>query len=234
MSAVTNPATIASLTAGLFRARRPRTGQRVHRNSFHEGEKEVRPWHQHNTFADSEHNARMRAAEEFDDRTKQPGKRNGALGYVALKVYRAMLRLRSRKTGRLDPTYGQLADRLTLSRSAVFRAVQRLKQHGFLDWVRRTRPVDDPEPDGQYNEQISNAYILELRGAAAALVGMILRRPTEKMRQIADAKRRKAESDALSDEEFVASVADPELRSIIARGLRVGSANPPTPITDTL
>jgi hypothetical protein len=230
-AARTSPETLQALTAGLFRNRRPRTGQKVHRCSYHEGERETRPWLQHNTFEKSEHNARMRAAEEYDRATRAPGKRNGALGHIALEVYRLLLRLRGRKTGRLDPTYAWIAGQLCRSRSAVFRAMKRLKQFGFLDWLRRTRPVEDPEPDGQYVEQISNAYFLELRGAAAELVGRMLRRPSAKLRQVLDERRRDAKLAEADSADLVAGVSDPALRRSLERMLeKVEGANPPRPI----
>lgn len=226
---------IAAIRDDIFRARRPRTSQPVHRNSYHAGEREVRPWRQHNMFAATEHNARMRAAEEFDDLTRMPGRRNGALGHIALQVYRRLLRLRGRKTGRLDPTYAWLAAELNRSRSAVFRAMTRLKEHGFLDWLRRTQPVEDPEPDGQYVEQISNAYVLELRGVAAELVRRITRRPSEKLRRVIEEKRR-ALREAMPIEALLAAVVDDELRSVLKsfNEVLLESANPPRPIKDSM
>ncbi|HEX8402212.1 MAG TPA: replication protein A [Allosphingosinicella sp.] len=244
-AARTSPESLQALSAGLFKDRRARTNQRVHRASYHEGEREGRLWRRHNTFADAEHNAWMRAAEELDDATRTTGKRNGAIGDIGLRVLRFMLRLRNRKTGRLDPSYAWLAAQINRSKSAVCRAVQRLKALGFLDWLRRTRPVEDPEPDGQYVKQISNAYLLELRGVAAEMVGRILRRPTEKMRRIVEEKQRadRDRADASrSATDVAAETADPDLRAILlsmastidARESKDQGAIPPEPINDTL
>ena len=224
--------------AGAARRHQPRTGQQVHRYSYHEGERETRPWLQHNTFADSEHNARMRALEEFERSTRRRGRRNGALGHIALEVYRFLLRLRNRKTGRLDPSYDWIAKQLNRSRSAVARAIRRLKDANFLDWQRRTRPVEDPEPDGQYVEQISNAYFLTLREGAAELVRRVLRRPTEKMRRIAEEKRRAAErraDEAKPDEQLLSGIVDPYLRKALERlSAKLEGASPPGPINSAL
>jgi predicted transcriptional regulator len=210
---------------------RPRTGQHVWRNSYHEGEREFRPWLQHNTFDNSDHNPRMRALEEVERSTRQKGRRNGALGHIALEVYRLLLRLRDRKTGRLDPSYDWIARVLNRSRSAVARAIARLKLAKFLKWQRRTRPVDDPEPGGQYVKQISNAYILELEGDAADLVRRIQRKPTGAMQRAMEAQRREAELAHKSTPELLTGIVDPELKKTLERlFLALGGANPPGPI----
>ncbi|MFV0625222.1 hypothetical protein ACBY01_14585 [Sphingomonas sp. ac-8] len=172
--------TIRATRARLTKQRdRARTGQFVRRDSYHQGEREMRRWGECNTFSRGENNARMRAAEAFDHETKRPGARNGDLGHVALEVLRFMLRLRAHKTGRLDPSYGWMAQQLRRSRSTVIKAIARLKRHGFLDWIRRTRPVPNPRPGGQYVEQISNAYFLSMPAKAAAAVGRMTRAAAE-------------------------------------------------------
>jgi outer membrane receptor protein involved in Fe transport len=65
---------------------RARSGQPVRRNSQNAGGAEVALWRAHNMFSTTEHNARMRAAEEFDHETKLPGKRNGALGAIGYAI----------------------------------------------------------------------------------------------------------------------------------------------------
>lgn len=235
MSCVTTSSPLADAAAGLFQSARSRTGQRVRRDSQHEGGREQRLWRQHNRFADSEHNARMRAAEEFETATRKPGRRIGQLGHVALEVYRFLLRTRSRKTGRLDWSYRQIADALRRSRSAVGEAIARLKAAGFLGWVRRTRPIDDPEPDGQHTEQIPNAWTLDLRDRAAELVGRLLRRPTQAQSRAADDRARHARAAATPPEQLVDEVRDPALRAVLCGVLdRITGANPPDGHSDTL
>jgi predicted transcriptional regulator len=210
---------------------RPRTGQHVWRNSYHEGEREFRPWLQHNTFENTEHNARMRALEELERSTRQKGRRNGVFGPVALEVYRLFLRLRNRNTGRLDPSYDWIARVLNRSRSAVGRAIARLKAAKFLTWIRRTRPIDDPKPGGQYVQQIPNAYILELAGHAADLVRRIQRKPTGAMQRAMDALKRDAELAHKSTPELLTGIVDPELKKTLERlFLSLGGASPPGPV----
>jgi hypothetical protein len=233
-SASTNTRLIAGQLSGLFRSHRPRTGQHVRRNSYHVGERETRAWVQHNTFRSDEHNARMRAAEKLERETKAPGKRNGALGYVALDLLRFLLRLRNRKTGQLDPSYAYLAKELNRSRSAIVAAAHRLKQHGFLDWIRRTQLVEDPASD-QYVQQIPNAFLLTLPRKAVELIGRVMRRPTEQQRRKAEEAARRQRINQVPSEDEIAAIADPELRelNLRARAL-VESASPPSGHNDTL
>jgi DNA-binding Lrp family transcriptional regulator len=208
---------------------RVRTGQPVRRNSHNAGGAELSLWRAHNMFPRDENNARMRAAEEFEHETKLPGRRNGAVGAIGLKVYRYLLRLRGKKDGRLDPTIRWIADQVHHSRSAVAEALKRLKEHGFLDWIRRCQPIEDAEPDEQQTEQIANAYILPLPASASERVRRMLRRPSEFVRAVAEKLARQRKLDTSTVDEVIAEVQDPELRALLAN-LRVGveSANPPS------
>ena len=112
----------------------------------------------------------MKAAEFYDRRHKEPGKRNGPLGHVALEVLRELYRLVDYKTGRLDPAITTICEAIKRSKQAVVDALKRLKDHGFLDWVRRSEPIDDAEGAGPRVRQISNAYGFSLPKYAAAWV----------------------------------------------------------------
>lgn len=214
---------------------RARSGQPVRRNSHHAGGAEVALWRAHNMFPKTEHNARMRAAEEFEHETKLPGRRNGALGAIGLKVYRYLLRLRGKKNGRLDPTIRWVADHVHHARSAVAAAMKRLKDHGFLDWIRRCQPIEDAQPDEQQTEQIANAYILPLPATASERVRRMLRRPSEFVRAVAEKLARQRKLDTSTVEEIIGEVQDPGLRAILARiRASVDSANPPGGQTVTL
>lgn len=219
----------AALDAGA-RTSRTRTGNPVHRHSFYAGERELRRWRAANTFSRSENNARMAAAEQFDKSTRRAtvGAKNGALGHVALEVYRLLLRLRALKGGRLDPSIKWLATQLDRSCGAIHRAITRLRDNGFLDWSRRTVPVPDAPPGEPQIKQISNAYFLELRDTARAvtstLVRRILRRPTDAMKRAAEAADRDRRTDAFAampDHEkaaaITAGIADPEYAALLTR-----------------
>lgn len=149
-----------------------RTGQPVRCSSYDVGEREVFLWRE---IDPSEINARIRAAEVYDRGSKLPGRRNGALGHVAIEVLAALYRLVDYKTGRLDPAIDTICLRVRRARSAVVAALARLKEHGFLSWIRRTEPTGN-KGAGPQVRQISNAYVFGLPKSAAAFVGRLLRR----------------------------------------------------------
>ncbi|WP_267382630.1 replication protein A [Sphingomonas sp. GC_Shp_6] len=207
----------------------------MRRNSRNAGGAELALWRKHNMFPKTEHNARMRAAEEFEHETKLPGRRNGALGAIGLKVYRYLMRLRGKKSGRLDPTIRWIADQVHHSRSAVAAALKRLKEHGFLDWIRRCQPVEGAQPDEQQTEQIANAYVLPLPASAAERVRRMLRRPSEFVRAVAERLARQRKLETSTVDEVIGEVQDPALRAILARvRASVDSANPSSGQTEAL
>jgi hypothetical protein len=144
-----------------------RTGQKVHRNSRKAGTCERELW---SSFNPKERAARMRAAELFDRKHKQPGQRNGPLGHVALEVLREMMRIVDFKTGRLEPSLKYLAKELNRSISTIHDALGRLRKHGWIAWERRYEPLEDPDPFGPQVRQVTNAYALTLPHDAAGKV----------------------------------------------------------------
>jgi hypothetical protein len=111
------------------------------------------------------------AARRYELATRAAGRRNGALGHVALELLELLGHLVSFKTGRLEPSVAFLMDRLKRSRDAVVRALQALQAHGFLDWLRRYEPTGR-EGRGPQVRQVSNAYRLVLPPRAARLLGV--------------------------------------------------------------
>jgi DNA-binding Lrp family transcriptional regulator len=231
-----DPIAIVNKVAGaLSGTNRKRTNQPVRRNSHNAGGTELGLWRTHNMFPKTEHNARMRAAEELEHETKLPGKRNGAIGAIGLKVYRYLLRLRGKKNGRLDPTIRFIADQVRHSRSAVAAALKRLKDAGFLDWIRRCQPIENAEPDEQQTEQIANAYFITTPAMAKEHVRRMLRRPSEFVRAVADKVLRQRKVDTTEVVDIIAEVRDPALRAMLDRArAAVDSANPSSGQTEAL
>ena len=153
-------------------SKRQRTFQPVRRSSFHRGEREEHVWRR---FAGSKAQARqlvalrMKAAENYDRRGKQPGQRNGPLGHVAIEVLRALYSVIDYKSGRLDPSIDWICEKTKRARAAVVAAMARLKQHGFLDWIRRTEPVKN-DGAGPQVRQITNAYWFSVPKAVAGWI----------------------------------------------------------------
>jgi hypothetical protein len=154
-------------------AKAHRTGQPVRRNSYRVGEREGRYW---SKFNKGERNARMRAAEEYDRKHKEPGKRNGPLGHVALEILREMMRRIDFKTGRLDPSIDTLATKLRRSPTTIVNGLARLRDHGWLNWIRRFEPIENPDDFGPQVKQVSNAYWFGLPKEAADMVRRLMGR----------------------------------------------------------
>lgn len=210
------------------RPNRPRTFQPVRRYSKNAGEYELRRWKRENMFPRSENNARLTHLESVMLSTKMAGRRRGLVGHVELEVYRFFLRRRGRLNGRLDYAIDTIAKEIRRARSAVINALARLKDLKFLDWQRRTAPVEDPEPGGQYVQQITNAYFLTMPASAIALVRRIMRRPSEESRRAEQHRQFLDQWNALTPEEQLEQVSDPGLRETFERmRAKLGGASPP-------
>ncbi len=148
-------------------ASRKRTGQPVRRHSRAAGRCEGLFWRRTNR---QEMSQIVLAARRYELATRQPGARNGALGFVALEVIELLSRRIDYRTGRLDPSLDYLMRTLRRSRDAVVRALQALRLHGFLDWLRRYEPTGN-EGRGPQVRQTSNAYRLLLPQKARQWLG---------------------------------------------------------------
>ena len=159
---------------GVVRGKATRAFQPVRRNSYYAHDRRAtalwRPLASNKQKAREQIALRMKAAEFYDRHHKEAGKRNGPLGHVALEVLRELYRLVDYKTGRLDPAIATICEAIKRSKQAVVDALKRLKDHGFLDWVRRSEPIDDAEGAGPRVRQISNAFGFSLPKYAAAWV----------------------------------------------------------------
>jgi len=78
------------------------------------------------------------------------------------------------RTGRLEPSIDYLMRKLKRSRDAVMRALARLRQHGFADWLRRFERVERDGP-GPRMRQVSNAYRIALPARPAGLLAPVVR-----------------------------------------------------------
>lgn len=152
-----------------------RTYQPVRRNSRAAGREGVfwRP------VTRKEVEAIILAAEKLELATKRAGRgkghRNGALGAVAIEILRLFQNVVDFRTGRLDPSIDYLMDRLQRSRGAIVAALKALRDHGFLDWLRRYVPTGGQGARGPQVQQTSNAYRLSLPQRAKAMLGRYYR-----------------------------------------------------------
>ena len=147
---------------------------RLHRNSHRAGTCEGTFWR---STTRQEVQRIIRAAQRYELHGRNPGRRNGPLGSIALEILALFGNLVSFKTGRLDPSLDWIMDKLKRSRDAVVRALKALRDHGFLDWLRRFEPTPN-EGRGPQVRQVSNAYRLFAPKRALALLGRWSGRPS--------------------------------------------------------
>ncbi|TNC46478.1 helix-turn-helix domain-containing protein [Rubellimicrobium rubrum] len=117
------------------------------------------------------------AAKRYELAGRAPGRRGGPLGHVGLEVLELLANLVSFRSGRLEPAITYLMQRLKRSKDAVVRALAALREHGFLDWLRRHERVELVDGPGPRVRQVSNAYRLSLPPRAARLLGHLLSDP---------------------------------------------------------
>lgn len=111
------------------------------------------------------------AARRYELVGRGAGRRNGPLGHIALEVLELLTNLVSYRTGQLDPSVSYLMGKLRRSKDAVVRALAALRDHGFLDWLRRYEPTGC-EGRGPQVRQVSNAYRLKIPPRALQLLGL--------------------------------------------------------------
>ena len=153
--------------------------------------------------------ALLRTAEEYDVVHKPKGAR-GPLMANGIRVLKTLLyRALDFKTGRLEPTIEWLAQAAGLARPTVVRALARLKAHGFLDWVRRSRKTGADGEFGPQRAQTSNAYFFDF--------ARMNRRVLMRLEALLRAKALKVLSKAAVPRENVGLVCSSELASVLAR-----------------
>lgn len=216
---------LGEILGGLQPAKRTRSNQRVRRNSYYVSDRRSsalwRPLGANNRDARRLIAARLKAAEYYDRRHKQPGKWNGPLGAIGLEVLRELYRIVDFKTGRLEPAIATICNRIRRSKQAVVDALARLKQHGFLDWVRRSEPTEC-EGAGPQVRQITNAYGFGLPESAAAWVKKILGNGPVPDCELARQEADRAEAEAMLatasiDEQVDYLVDNPQLAEVFKR-----------------
>ncbi len=197
-----------------------RTFQPVRRNSRHAGEREHMVWRPigpGKPEAQRFIGALIKAAEQHDHETKAPGKQMGALGLTGIKVLRALCSIVCYRSGRLEPSIATLQERTRLARATVVRALARLKAHGFLNWLRRSEPVEN-DGAGPQVRQITNAYWFGLRDQALALVQRLLGRtpPTAPAELPASAAPRRSYGKAAAAASLNRWLDDPNAKAAMA------------------
>ncbi|MFT3967084.1 MAG: hypothetical protein QM690_14485 [Sphingobium sp.] len=103
----------------------------------------------------------------FDEALHQQ-RQNGYKGKDRLqdgdrRILKALLGRLDFKTGQLDPSYAEIADRAGCHRNTAIKACYRFVKWLGLRWVRRTTQAETAGRKGPQREQISNAFFFDLR-----------------------------------------------------------------------
>ncbi len=98
-------------------------------------------------------------ARDFERRTRQPGKQDGAIGRNGLAVLHAMIfDCLDFATGQLDPAIKTIARKACISARSAARGLKNLKLAGVVNWLRR---CSESWKDGRFVlEQETNAYAI--------------------------------------------------------------------------
>lgn len=145
-----------------------RTHAPIHRHSKPAGACETAIWRKTTRQSTKEI---VLAARRYEIAMKQPGKRTGPLGAVALEVLELLANLVDYRTGRLEPSLDTMMRKLRRSRDAIVRGLKALRDHGFVDWLRRFVPADNEGSKGPQVRQTSNAYRLVMPAKGRAALG---------------------------------------------------------------
>lgn len=195
-----------------------------------------RAWHRGSQFASAgdfrplDRNDRFRvwtAAQGLERRTHTPGKHGGMLGHSGLAVLRCLLfDFLNIGSGRLDPSYEEIADRTGYARDTVIEAVKRLSLAGILEITRRIireRVKHWCELAGKVlwvwrTRQTSNAYRLNYplpdRRELGDLGAPLLRHGLLGVKAESESR---TETTPVSKSVTLDDVADPQLRASLAR-----------------
>lgn len=215
-----------------------RTFQPVLRNSFHRGHREHTVWRPvAKTKRDTRRilAVRLLAAEKYDLANKEVGQRNGPLGDIGIRVLRALHQFMDWRTGRVDPCLDTIGRMVGRCRTTVCAALGRLRDNGFVEWIRRTELREDAGAGPQVR-QISNAYGFKLPKAVLAFVQRMLGRAPlpddDDDRRRHEAQDTRAMLDALPLAELPAALGcSAEMASLLARlgaGVEARSASTET------
>ncbi|MEA3390433.1 MAG: hypothetical protein U9R64_14325 [Pseudomonadota bacterium] len=133
----------------------------------------------------------LRLAKEYDLVHKKKGERSPLMAN-GIRVLEVLLReFLDFKTGQLDPAITALMKRTALSKNAVVDALKRLREHGFLDWVRRSEKTTKVGEAGPQRMQATNAYHFDI-GRLGRAVGDAGKAVKARFLNLREARRRRA------------------------------------------
>jgi len=156
----------------------------------------------------------MQVAKEYDRQMKKKGERH-PIGANALRVLEALLWHKGIdfKTGRLDPAIATIQDVTGFARKTVIDALARLRDHGFLSWIRRTERTGNEKGFGPQVKQATNAYFFD----PARLAKRALMRLRQLLRRTGDSPPSSPQNGNHAAPAPSVSQNNPELEGVLAR-----------------
>ena len=96
-------------------------------------------------------------ARDFERQTREPGHQDGAIGRNGILILQSLLfDFLNYASGALYPSYAAIAEKANIGLSSVYRGLNKLRDAGVLNWVRRCK---EDYIDGRFTlRQESNAY----------------------------------------------------------------------------
>lgn len=109
----------------------------------------------------------VRALKRWANETKKKG-RSHEISQNAIYVAEQLLRqCTDFKTGRCTPCIETIMEKTRFARPTVVRLLALLREHKFLNWVRRTVKTGNAPGEGPQVKQTSNAYFIDLKALPA-------------------------------------------------------------------
>lgn len=160
---------------------RKRTRNKVVRHSRHAGDEERRLSAKHNVFTALECEVRLKHLFNYADEQRQKGQANGLLTPAEKDILVSLYHGRDFTTGFLDMAWSSLKAAAGRCYETISRAMSKFERIGCIIRIRRTEPIENPEPGGQTQTQVNNAYILVLPAEVERRVAaeLALLRPAE-------------------------------------------------------
>lgn len=160
---------IRNLGAKLGGRARKDASDPVLRNSYDEDDRRAKPWQRLGDGSRAQWGAYKRALvrtlkEHIVEQRRTKHRGADRLQPLDLIVLETLLDHFNPQTAELFPSHQRIAELSGVRRETVCIALQRLRGHGYMTWVRRTVKVEDAEGQAMpQRKQTSNAYHFDWR-----------------------------------------------------------------------
>lgn len=206
-------------------------GRKVpHRGSVDVADRRAQVWHRIGDGSEAAGlawgDAKLKTAEDMDEafrtsKDRRPWQR-APLGDIAIKLLKRIVRqFLDFKSGRCEVTLDKMQEVTGHARSTICRALSRLREHGFINWVRRSHITGRDELGQDIREQTSNAYFFDLQGMASNVRQHFINLLAERRRRAAAKAAVMPKEPRPEAQGPLQRASDPELNALL---IRIGEA----------